>query len=83
MIFSPGIDWLGAAAPPLLAVGLLVFCALFIVALIRAPAGNPEQPGVHLRTPRETLDEHLTKGEITRDEYVDRRKALDFKAVIV
>jgi uncharacterized membrane protein len=83
MIFSPEIDWLGAAATPLLAVGLLVFCALFIVALIRAPADSPEQPGVHLRTPRETLDEHLTKGEITREEYVDRRKALDFKAVIV
>ena len=83
MILSSGIDWLGAAATPLLAVGLLVFCALFIVALIRAPTDSPEHPGVHLRTPRETLDEHLTKGEITRDEYVDRRKALDFKAVIV
>jgi uncharacterized membrane protein len=80
MIFSSGIDWLGAAATPLLAVGLLAFCALFIVVLIRAPT---EQPGVHLRTPRETLDEHLTKGEITRDEYVERRRALDFKAVIV
>ena len=40
-------------------------------------------PGVHLRTPSETFDEHLTKGEITRDEYVERHKALDFKAVIV
>ena len=83
MIFSSGIDWLGAAATPLLAVGLLAFCALFIVALIRAPTDSPAQPGVHLRTPREALDEHLTKGEITRDEYVDRRRALDFKAVIV
>ena len=83
MVFGSGIDWLGAAATPLLAVGLLVFSALFIVALIRAPTDSPEQPGVHLRTPRETLDEHLTKGEITRDEYVDRRRALDFKAVIV
>lgn len=83
MMFSSGIDWLGATATPLLAVGLLVFCALFIVALIRAPIDSPAQPGVHLRTPREALDEHLTKGEITRDEYIDRRKALDFKAVIV
>ncbi len=83
MMFSSGIDWLGVAATPVLAVGLLVFCALFIVALIRAPTDSPAQPGVHLRTPRETLDEHLTKGEITRDEYVDRRRALDFKAVIV
>jgi uncharacterized membrane protein len=83
MIFSPGIDWLGAAATPLLAVGLLVFGALFILTLIRAPADSPGQPGVHLRTPREALDEHLTKGEITREEYAERRKALDFKEVIV
>ena len=81
MIFSWGIDWLGAGATPLLAV--LVFCALFVVALIRAPTDSPAEPGVHLRTPREALDEHLTKGEITRDEYVDRRRALDFKTVIV
>ena len=84
MTFGAGIDWLGAVATPLLAVGLLVFCALFIVALIRAPTDSPAQPGgVHHRTPGEALDEHFTKGEITRDEYVDRRKALDFKAVIV
>lgn len=83
MNFTSGIDWLGAAATPLLAVGLLAFSALFIAAVIRAPADSPAQPGVHPRTPRETLDEHLTKGEITRDEYVDRRKALDFKTVIV
>ena len=68
MIFGLGIDWLGAAATPLLVIGLLTFCALFVVALIRAPTDNPGQPGVHLRTPREALDEHLTKGEITRDE---------------
>ena len=45
MIFSSGIDWLGAAATPLLAVGLLAFCALFVAALIRAPTDNPAQPG--------------------------------------
>jgi len=83
MIFSPGIDWLGAAATPLLTLGLLAFCVLFIVAITRAPVDSPVQPGVHLRTPREALDEHLTKGDITRDEYVERRKALDFKTVIV
>ena len=83
MMFAAGTDWLGVAATPLLTAGLLVFSVLLIAALIRAPTDSPEQPGVHLRTPRETLDEHLTKGEITRDEYVERRKALDFKAVIV
>jgi uncharacterized membrane protein len=83
MIFGSGIDWLGVAAMPLLTAGLLVFSALLVVALIRTPTDSPEQSGVHLRTPRETLDEHLAKGEITRDEYVERREALDFKAIIV
>jgi hypothetical protein len=45
MILSSGIDWLGAAATPLLAAGLLVFCALFIVALICATTDSPAQPG--------------------------------------
>jgi uncharacterized membrane protein len=30
-----------------------------------------------LRTPREILDERFAKGEIQRDEYEERRKALE------
>jgi len=71
------------ASTPLLIVGLLVFGVLLILALIRAPMDDPQPPGAHVRTPRESLDEHLTKGEITREEYVDRRRALDFKTAIV
>ena len=71
------------ASTPLLIVSLLVFGVLLIVALIRAPIHDPHPPGAHLRTPREILDEHLTKGEITREEYVDRRRALDFKTAII
>jgi uncharacterized membrane protein len=79
MLPAAGMD---LASTPLLIVSLLVFVVLLIVALIRAPIDGPQPPGVHLRTPRETLDEHLTRGEITREEYVDRRRALDFKTAI-
>ena len=72
-----------SAFTPLLIMGVLVFGVLLILALISAPVDGREPPGAHLRTPREALDEHLTKGEITREEYVDRRRALDFKTAIV
>jgi uncharacterized membrane protein len=68
---------------PLLVMGVLVFGVLLILALINVPVDGREPPGADLRTPREILDEHLTKGEITREEYVDRRRALDFKTVII
>ena len=74
---------LDSAFTPLLIMGVLVFGVLLILALISAPVDGREPPGTHLRTPREALDEHLTKGEITREEYVDRRRALDFKTAIV
>jgi len=80
MLPTSGMD---LASTPLLIVGLLVFGVLLILALIRAPMDDPQPPGAHVRTPRESLDEHLTKGEITREEYVDRRRALDFKTAIV
>jgi hypothetical protein len=80
MLLASGMD---LASTPLLIVSLLVFGLLLIVVLIRAPIDEPQPPGAHLRTPRETLDEHLTNGEITREEYVDRRRALDFKMAIV
>jgi uncharacterized membrane protein len=80
MLPSWGID-LGAT--PLLIVGLLVFGALLIVTLIHASIDDAKTPGTHLPTPRDTLDEHLTKGEITREEYIDRRKGLDFIVAMV
>ena len=71
------------ASTPLLVMGVLVFGVLVMLALISAPVDGREAAGAHLQTPRENLDEHLTKGEITREEYVDRRRALDFKTAIV
>jgi hypothetical protein len=77
------MDWLGVASGPLLAVELLAFCAVVIVALVCSPYAAYERTGVPLRASRATLDEHLTRGEITREEYIDRRKALDFSSAIV
>jgi len=78
-----GIDWLGIASVPLLIGGLLAFSALLIFALIHAADDLPDRAGVHLTTPRSTLDERLAKGELSRDDYIESRKALDFKTAIV
>jgi len=83
MPYSSAIDWLGNASGPLLAAELLAFCALLIAALACTPKRTREPAGDPPRTARVTLDEHLAKGELTREEYVDRRKALDFSSAIV
>ena len=83
MPYNSAIDWLGTASGPLLAVELLAFCALLIVAFACSPKRTREPAGALPRTARVTLDEHLAKGELTREQYVDRRKALDFSSAIV
>jgi len=42
-----------------------------------------EKPGLPLRSARDILEEHLTRHDIGREEYVDRRKALDYMTGIV
>src|SRR5262249_60587076 len=37
-----------------------------------------EKPGLPFRSARDILEEHLTRQDIGREEYVDRRKALDY-----
>lgn len=76
------IDWLGIISGPLLVVELVAFCALLIVAFA-CPKRTRELAGAPPRTARITLDEHLAKDELTREEYVDRRKSLDFSSAIV
>jgi hypothetical protein len=83
MFSTWAMDLASSPLTPLLIMGVLVFGVLLIVTLIQAPLDGPEPYGAHPRTPREALDAHLTKGEITREEYVDRRRALDFKTAIV
>ncbi len=83
IFYSSAMDWLGIASGPLLAAELLAFCAIVIVALLCSPYDTREPPAGPVRTSRATRDQHLTKGEITRDEYVERRKALDFSTAIL
>ena len=39
---------------------------------------SDEKPGLPFRTARDILEERLTRHDIGREEYVDRRKALDY-----
>ena len=42
-----------------------------------------ERPGLPFRSARDVLEEHLTRHDIGQEEYVDRRKALDYIAGMV
>ena len=42
-----------------------------------------EPVGVDVRTARDRLEDHLARGDIDREEYVDRRKALDHITAMV
>jgi putative membrane protein len=57
---------------------LFMFAApvLLVVLLVRWLSDSRDSPSVGLRTPREILDERFAKGEIEREEYEARRKAL-------
>jgi len=75
--------WEGTLVGPLFVTALLIFAVAIIAALILAPSVGREHVGLGLRTERQMLDEHWAKHEINREEYVDRRKALDFSAMII
>lgn len=45
-------------------------------------AADGESFAQSFRSARDVLDEHLTRGDIGRDEYVDRRRGLDCVTVL-
>jgi putative membrane protein len=61
---------------PLFMIGGPVLLIILIVVLVRWLTNSRDSPSVQMRTPREILDERFAKGEIQRDEYEERRKAL-------
>jgi len=61
---------------PLFMIAVLVLSVVLIVALVRWFSGERSVPGDHSRSPREILDERFAKGEINREDYDARRKAL-------
>jgi putative membrane protein len=61
---------------PLFMIGGPVLLIVLVVLLIRWLSDGRDSPSVRLRTPREILDERFAKGEIDREDYEARRKAL-------
>jgi uncharacterized membrane protein len=78
-----GLGWEELLFNPLFTAFLFVFWIALIVALIASLSESGEHPGAQFRAARDILDEHLTRGEVGREEYVDRRKALDHITAIV
>ena len=72
-----GFGWGGGMFfGPLFMIAGPVLLIVLVVLLVRSFTGSYAQPSVHLRTPREILDERFAKGEIGRDEYEERKKLL-------
>lgn len=78
-----GLGWEELLFNPFITAVLFVFWIALIVALITSLSESGEDAGAHMRAARALLDEHLARGEIDREEYVDRRKALDHTTAIV
>jgi putative membrane protein len=75
MMYDWGPGWSGMFFGPLFMIALVVLSVVLVVAVVRWLTGDnsPRDGG---RTPREILDERFAKGEIDREDYEARRKAL-------
>jgi len=62
---------------PLFMIAGPVLLIILVVVVVRWLADSRDSPTVRIRTPREILDERFAKGEIHRDEYEERRQALE------
>ena len=54
-----------------------------LIAVVLSSFLGDERPGLPFRSARDILEEHLTRHDISREEYVDRRKALDYMTGMV
>ena len=64
--------WFG----PLFWIGLLLIVVMIAISMSRRQSSGPDSPELRRGTPREILDARFAKGEIEREEYETRRKAL-------
>jgi putative membrane protein len=78
-----GSGWEELLFNPYFTALLFVFWITLIVAFIASLGESSEHAGTHMRAARDILDEHLARGDIDREEYVDRRRALDHITAIV
>jgi putative membrane protein len=73
--WGPG-GWGGVWFGPVIWLVLLTLFIIGIASFWRRSANNGETVGPHSRTPRQILNERFAKGEIDKDEYEDRLRAL-------
>jgi putative membrane protein len=76
MMYDWGPGWGGMFFGPLFMIALPVLSVVVIVAVARWFTGDRTVPGERMRSPRDILDERFAKGEIDREDYEARRKAL-------
>ena len=76
MMHDWGWGWGGMFLGPLFMIVWLAILVAVIVLLVRWLGGVNLGTGSLHRTPREILDERFAKGEIDREEFENRRKAL-------
>lgn len=62
---------------PVFTIVPFVLWVVLIGATMCSLAASSEDPATPLRSVRDILEEHLMRRDIDREEYVDRRKALD------
>lgn len=62
---------------PLFMIAGPILLIVLVVLLIRWLTDSHDSPRPRIPTPREILDERFAKGEIDREDYETRRKALE------
>src|SRR5262245_59886416 len=63
---------------PVLTVAPFALFVGLIAVVLRTLGRGDEKTGLPFRSARDILEEHLTRQDISREEYVERRKALDY-----
>lgn len=69
--------WGGMWFGPLIMAGVLFLAVALVFALIRARSGGSAGTTTSTQTPRQILDERFARGEINREEFEQRRKAIE------
>jgi putative membrane protein len=76
--WSFGWGWGGGMVfGPIFMIAGPILLIVLVVLLIRWLGNSHDIPRVPIPTPRQILDERFAKGEINREDYETRRKALE------
>ena len=80
--WAVGLGWDSLAEALSIAAVAVAWFIMVALAIHSLMAGG-EPVGVDVRTARDRLEDHLARGDIDREEYVDRRRALDHITAMV